>query len=158
MPQKPLKDVWQHFCKGLILSTDSPTDAKRSVPLVASDNSSSGGSDSEEDDKTTSGPTNIFSTCVPGNKPDDLKRLVDYFATAKSFCWPVYGWSVYIWHITTTVTLMIDWTQFSQCLCLESFSYPDPSCECNYNPFFLTRSYPVWWHGGIFSYVSSFLI
>lgn len=59
------------------LSTDAATDAKSSAPLVASDSSSSGGSDSEEDDKTTSGPPNTIATCVPGNKPDDLKRRVD---------------------------------------------------------------------------------
>lgn len=66
------------FLKSLILSTDAASDAKRSIPLVASD-SSSGGSDSEEEDKTTSGPPNTISTCVPGNKPDHLKRLVHYF-------------------------------------------------------------------------------
>ncbi|XP_003978570.2 serine/threonine-protein phosphatase 6 regulatory subunit 2a [Takifugu rubripes] len=53
--------------------SNAASDAKRSVPPVASDSSSSGGSDSEEDDKTTSGPPDPISTCVPGNKPDHLK-------------------------------------------------------------------------------------
>lgn len=113
---------WQHFCKSLILSTDAASDAKRSVPPTASDSSSSGGSDSEEDDKTTSGPPNTISTCVPGNKPDHLKRLVHYFPNCESVCGAVgaaethktaaSGWSSYIWHITTRFILMTDWTVF----------------------------------------------
>lgn len=121
-PCKLLKDAGSIFCKSLILSTDAASDAKRSVPLVASDSSSSGGSDSEEDAKTTSGPPNTISTCVPGNKPDHLKRLVHYFPNCESFCGAIgaaeahktaaSGWSSYIWHITTRLILITDWTLF----------------------------------------------
>lgn len=61
------------------LPTDAAMNAKRSVPPAASDSSSSGGSDSEEDDKTTSAPPNTVATYVPGNKPDGLKRPVEFF-------------------------------------------------------------------------------
>lgn len=52
--------------------------AKGSAPPAASDSSSSGGSDSEEDDKTSSAPPNTVATYVPGNKPDGLKRPVEF--------------------------------------------------------------------------------
>lgn len=141
---KLLKDAGQHFFKGWILSTDAASDAKRSVRLVASDGSSSGGSDSEEDNKTTSGPPNTISSCVPGNKPDHLKRLVDYYPNFESFCRAVWaaeahktaasGWSSYIWHTNTRLSLMTDWTVFFRhgLQMQQRFLYSEPHGAPNY--------------------------
>lgn len=105
------------------LPTDAAMNAKGSAPPAASDSSSSGGSDSEEDDKTSSAPPNTVATYVPGNKPDGLKRPVEFlFFVFLQQSKPQAHVKLRLYlPVNDHVDLMTDWTPSSQRHFLRTF-------------------------------------